>query len=404
MSLDLGKTVIQVDRLASDLNDRQQDWQRKVQRAVEAVRSFDVAGYEEKQRRSEATIAWRVPGVTGDPSVPHAAPVPPGDFCVAAVDGSHIDVDRNIPARCFLINIGVSVLTYGSNSDAQLSNQPRLYARDDELVIRNKSDGHRQQNIEGAVLGAVRTVEEIAALARVAEELPPDVPTLALVDGTLLMLGLVGQGYDDFVRRELIDEGFVQALDDFRRLAEERPMAVASYISLPRSAEVVNGLRLAVCPYEIADCDRYCGRTTPGDRPCDTEVGGLMDREVWAEVLQPGERSCVFTNSSALVANHYREHGLSFFYVHAGEEIGRVEVPDWVAGDEVLLGLAHSLVLDQCRRGPGYPVALMEAHEQAVVTGADRRHFVEMVEDALAGQRMPVYSSEKNRSKRLRWL
>ncbi len=404
MSLDLGKTVLQIDGLASDLKARQGDRVRRLQRALDAVRAFDVTGYEDKRQRSGANLAWRVPGVTDDPATGYPPPVLPQDFCVAAVDGSHIDVDRHLAARCFLVNIGVSVLTYGSNPDALLSSQPRLYARDDELVLRDRNALHRAQNIEGVVLGAKRTVEEVRALAEVVRGLPPDLPTLALLDGTLLMLGLVGQGYEEYVRRELIEEGFVRALDDFRQMAGERRLAVASYISLPRSAEVVNALRLAVCPYEVADCDRQCGQVAPDSRPCDTEVGGLMDREIWSALLRPGERSAVFESSSKMVADYYREHGLSFFYVHAGEEIGRVEVPAWVADDEALLGLAHSLVLDQCRKGPGYPVALMEAHEQAVVTGADRQYFVELVEDALYRQRLPVYSSEKSRSKRLRWL
>jgi NurA-like 5'-3' nuclease len=36
-------------------------------------------------------------------------------------------------------------------------------------------------------------------------------------------------------------------------------------------------------------------------------------------------------------------------------------------------------VLDQCEKGRGYPVALSEAHEQAVVRAADRRAFEELV-------------------------
>ena len=81
-----------------------------------------------------------------------------------------------------------------------------------------------------------------------------------------------------------------------------------------------------------------------------------------------------------------------------------MEVPSWVAEDEASLELMHSLIIDQCRRGPGYPVALMEAHEQAVVTGPDRRYFVELVEQALFDQRLPIYSSEKNISKRQKWI
>ena len=39
-----------------------------------------------------------------------------------------------------------------------------------------------------------------------------------------------------------------------------------------------------------------------------------------------------------------------------------------------------------------------------MVGGADRRYFVEMIEQALYAQRQPVYTSEKARSKRLRRL
>ena len=93
-----------------------------------------------------------------------------------------------------------------------------------------------------------------------------------------------------------------------------------------------------------------------------------------------------------------------FFYVNVGEEIGRVEVPKWVASDPVLLDLTHTLVIDNARRGGGYPVALQEAHEQAVVTSADREAFSAMVERFLEGQQLPVYTSQKQRSKRQRYL
>jgi hypothetical protein len=35
-------------------------------------------------------------------------------------------------------------------------------------------------------------------------------------------------------------------------------------------------------------------------------------------------------------------------------------------------------VMNQCAKGMGYPVALSEAHEQAVVRAGDRRAFVEL--------------------------
>ena len=100
----------------------------------------------------------------------------------------------------------------------------------------------------------------------------------------------------------------------------------------------------------------------------------------------------------------YGEHQVYFFYIRAGDEVARVEVPRWVALDEGLLGLTHSLVLDQCRRGHDYPVALSEAHEQAVVTAADKDGFWQLVEASLVEEHLLAVTSAKSRSKRTRWI
>jgi NurA-like 5'-3' nuclease len=60
--------------------------------------------------------------------------------------------------------------------------------------------------------------------------------------------------------------------------------------------------------------------------------------------------------------------------------------------------------LGQAECASGYPLALQEAHEQAVVSPADREAFRLLVEEALARRGLPVYTSEKQRSKRLRSL
>ena len=90
--------------------------------------------------------------------------------------------------------------------------------------------------------------------------------------------------------------------------------------------------------------------------------------------------------------------------MNTGDEIARVEVPAWVAENDGLLDLSHALILDQCRRAMGYPAAISEAHEQAVITGQDREIFRQMLEDTLQRNRLPVFTSEKARSKRMRSL
>ncbi len=192
-------------------------------------------------------------------------------------------------------------------------------------------------------------------------------------------------------------------LEEFRELAESRPLALASYISFPRSTEVVNILRVFLCPHEPADCGRFCSGDREGtERACD-KVAGLQDRELFASILGPGERSDVFSSRSSIVRKYYGRHEVCFFYLKLEDEIARVEIPRWVV-ERGLTELAHVLVYDQCRRGEGYPVALSEAHEKAVVTVADREHFWEVVEEALVGKGLSAMGSAKSRSKRTRWI
>ena len=405
MSLDLGKTALQIERMTEDLRERQSDRQKRLLAAIRETESFDVGAYEDKRERGQSVFNFIPPPNVQSPPSAAYDPVPtkpPSDFCVVAVDGSHIDVDRHLPVKCCLINIGSCALTYGSTPNATLVNMPRLYASDFELKIRSRGLPYEEQPIQGATLSALRAVEEMKALVEAVRDLPADVPTLALMDGTLIMF--MGRGVPDFVIEELVRRGFVRALDEMRELASERELALASYISLPASSEFMSALRVSACPHPVSDCRLHCGRIASGERPCDKIAEGLYDREVFKGMLAAGERSAVFASSNPLVQNWYGGHGVSFYYLNVGEEMGRVEVPSWVAEDETLLGLTHSLILDQCRRGPGYPIALMESHEQAVITTSDRRYFAEIVEDSLQDRHMPVYTSEKNRSKRLRWL
>ena len=133
-------------------------------------------------------------------------------------------------------------------------------------------------------------------------------------------------------------------------------------------------------------------------------MAGVQDRELFSDLLGQGERSALFISQSSVVRKRYGEHLVYFFYLRVDDEIARVEIPEWVAADESLLKLTHSLVVDQCRRGQGYPVALSEAHEQAVVTGADRENFWQMVENSLADEKIQTFTSAKARSKNTRWV
>ena len=223
--------------------------------------------------------------------------------------------------------------------------------------------------------------------------------TLALLDGSLILWGL--EAYPEFVTDELLDEGFLSYLEEMRKLNKDKQLGLASYISFPRSTDVVNVLRVALCPHDPLDTDRHCKDCEKRD--CDM-VAGVRDRELFSNILGSGERSALFISQSSIVRKHYGMHQVYFFYLRVDDEIARVEIPQWVAMDETLLNLTHALVLDQCQRGNGYPVALSEAHEKAVVTGADRENFWQLVESSLVDEHLPTLGSAKSQSKRTRWI
>jgi hypothetical protein len=398
MSLDLTKVTAQVITMIAGLKDSRAERENRLRSALETLNSptIDLEVLKRKIKASRTT--WLVADIVEGLNRRYAVPPAPTDFTVLATDGSHIDVDRHHATRCYLINTGSVVLHYGSRPDAVLSSSPRLYSDDKDLAI-TPPGGGREQPVEGAILGIKRSVEECSQLAELAAGLEESSPALALMDGTLILWGL--EAYPDFVADKLLTDGLLKCLDGMRKLNEKRQLALASYISFPRSTDVVNVLRVAVCPNEVPNCDRQC---PPGKKRDCEGLAGVRDRDLFINLLASGERSALFISPSKIVREHYGEHRTYFFYLRVDDEIARIEIPQWVAENETLLNLTHGLVLDQCRRGQGYPVALAEAHEQAVVTGADRDSFWELVEATLVEERLPGGGSAKSLAKRTRWV
>jgi hypothetical protein len=212
MPLDLGETLLQLDQVAQDLGQTREDREARLTALLEAAQGVDPAEAAEITRTSAdrpflaAQVEDRLVGSC-------APPPPPADWSVAAVDGSHIDVDRHLPVSCHLINLGGCVLTYGSRPEASFFSHPQLGAGPSELYLADPRNPAQEEAVTGPLLGLVRTVRELERLAEVAAECPSDTPTLALVDGSLVLWGLSGQGYRPFVRDVIIRDRLIPALE-----------------------------------------------------------------------------------------------------------------------------------------------------------------------------------------------
>jgi hypothetical protein len=295
---------------------------------------------------------------------------PPAAHTVIATDGSQIAPSHHEIAYCYLINVGRIILHYGQSKLPLLDSLPEVFYRPEDLYV-SRQWGIRTEEW----MGYQRTALEGQILAELAQALSDEMeaPTLALTDGSLIYWFLEQLPAE---ARDRILAPILAAWDQLRAIA----VPLVGYISASRSGEALNFLRLQSCPYLAPDCMTHCSEVV--DRaPCQV-LDPLKDAALWAIRLEPGQRSPLW-KSSARIQEFYGDHAIHFCYVNVGSEIARVEVPAWVATDENLLQSALSLVLGQVQKGYGYPVALAEAHNQAVVRGGDRARFFALLEQQM---------------------
>ncbi|MFY9588846.1 MAG: DNA double-strand break repair nuclease NurA [Actinomycetota bacterium] len=334
---------------------------------------------------------------------PGSRPLPaqsPPRWRIIATDGSQIEVSRHEIASCFLVNVGEVVLDYGDDPGARLGSAPSLYFEPGDLY---PIYGDEERSADGAIVAAVRDTQEFHRLAELAAE--ADRPAVALVDGTLILWrdetnprGLAGLAPDDVKKKRL------DAMLELFEAGERAGVPVVGYVSSPGGSDVVNALKVLICPEDPVDCDR-CPFTPPDkrpsavtDKPCDA-VLRVTDAQLFRRVLKAGERSPLFW-SGAPVLQAYGRHRVAFCYLDVNDEMARLEVPGYVAESPELMELAHWAAADQARRGYGYPVALAEAHEQAIVRWADREAFFRLVARRFVREGHRVVLSAKQLRKR----
>ena len=408
MALDLGLTTDQLlsamDGVVDDAIDRGRRLGDTIDRALSVPADEAAFRTAAVGRRPYISARTGSEGLLDSISPPEV----PRDWTAVSVDGSHIDVDRHLPLRCFLINLGGCIVTYGRDFGCRLFSEPALALDDDDLYLRPPDGASGEALIAGPLLGALRTVREVERLADAVESLPTDRPVLALLDGTLAFWDLQRGQYPRHVADTLIKDRLSHALARLRDAStDRRPVAVAAYTSRPRTTEAAGAVRLMLCDQGDADCNRLCTARRSQSEICDG-AAGFDDRELFELVLEPGHRSPLYRSSHlaarfalGLATGQEWSH---FYYLNSGAEIARVEVPDWLADDPELLALSHAMLVKQCQLGLGYPVAISEAHEQAVITGHDREEFRRMTLILLEQRGLPTSESAKSSSKRRPWV
>ena len=291
-------------------------------------------------------------------------------YTIVAVDGSQIYPDRHEGFPCFLINIGLVSLRYGVDGKrVQFQTNPYLYAGDEDPLM------------SGSAIDFVncqREAFEFAdALTFVQQECASDNPLLLLFDGSLFFWHLESKDY-------ALRKHFLQSYYSLLTNLCQSNILYASYVSLPRSKEIIQLMKFA------------CG----GQNGAPESLERLHDAQIMESLLSEGARSTFFVHQSKSNEQYPEAIMPHFCYCNVGPEIARIELPAWIANDTSATNKVMQIILDQAIKGRGYPVVLAEAHEQAVVKSADRDFFYHLIRRAGINKKYYQAISQKSLKKR----
>lgn len=348
--------------------------------------SKHLADFRAKVARSRTS--WLLADIHEPLTSSYGLPSLPSIMTVVATDGSQIAPSHHEVAPAFLVNISTVVLPYGTGERAHLTSQPTLFYREEDLYL---DYGGQRVPVTGDLLGMRRTLMEFESLLQAAFMAQQDGRSVcALADGSLILWQLEGRPP---AYQAIILQSYLACLER----ARQHGIPVLGYISRPRSRDVVNTLRVSLCPEQTPDSDR-CAYERERQPPC-TTILPMTDQLLFAAVLERGERTQIFGSASRIL-EAYQEHRVEFCYLHVGAEVVRLEMPRWVTTNPSLLALAHAVAFDQAQKGLGYPIALAEAHQHAVIRGSERELFYNMVTKAFLQRGVQTAISPKNLRKR----
>lgn len=264
-------------------------------------------------------------------------------YTVIGVDGSQIYPDRSFAAGvCGMINVGGIVLQYGQGSSS-------AHFFSSSLLV-GKADMHPGLVFCPEVIDTLRALREleVGIQKTLHFSLEERMNTLLLLDGSMIPYGLM-------LKSAAVQQFFATRFLALLAQCYENSIPVAWYISAPQSH------MLARCVGEEEQTDAYLLDTFLKNSTT-TPFFALNQSTLFGVLCPP-------------------EHAASFFYAKKNTEILRVECPFWVVESSRLRTLVSAVVYDQAEKGFGYPVALTEAHRQALITQTDRDFVLHQLQE-----------------------
>ncbi len=324
----------------------------------------------------QAHAPWLIPSWFDQLSTTYLIEAQKENYHVLSVDGSQIYPDRHQGTSCYLINLGSVHIHYnGERARVNLQSQPHVFVpQNEQEVIESSLDNVNCKRQDFELLDSYHLIESLANGADTDH-------TVLLFDGSLIFWHL--EGKEQTMKEEYLNRYILSLYKIY-----QTQTLMAGYISMPKSKELVNLIKLSLSDFDPVNNDNH------------KKVEHVIDAHIARYFLPPFHHSIMF-KSHSLITEHY-PHILKpyFFYINTGHEIARIEIPQWIAFNQSHIKKLVSVILDQTQKGHGYPVCLAEAHEQAVVKGPDREFFYHLIQKIGFDQQQRLVFSQKSMKKR----
>jgi len=314
------------------------------------------------------------------------APAPPERATIIATDGSQIMPDRHAAHLYYLINIGGVIYHHGSGSAPDSFSIPELHYPKDARAMATFLSSSGEVSIE-------RDLREIGTLAEKAwDHRHGQRPLLAILDQRLLYWPIGGD--DDKSTNEV-----QKWLRSMTRIKDSNGL-LAGYIDRPMTTAVITFLKTL----QGAETPDSFDWKSLGKRSL---TGGISDGALFSRLLNPGERSAIFTHISPRnteFAEFDADNQVCFFFMNPGidgRSIARIDLPLWVAEDEDAVTAVHALIYDQCQIIGDYPYVIARADEMAVVGRQDNQELNFMIDIKMQDYGIDISTTAKLGSKNL---
>ncbi len=320
---------------------------------------------------------------------------------ITATDGSQINPSAHEFTSACLINTGLIAFPYFKKDvPVTLASEPIAYSSTEEISAFTSESINDED-----LISYERTLKEVEELVKLTKSyLKFNLPIVAILDGTLIHWHIEKL---NSIYIEKFIERFSNALNELKSLN----IPVVSFLSNSRSNDLINMLKISKCIYDEVDCKKHCANIGSKNLPCNptTDYRPVFDRRIIEKFFKEnnaliGSRTSLFRSNSNILNHYENDLKILFFYLNTGTEVARIELPAYVARNKDLLKLVHNAINLQCKVGYGYPSALSEAHNQAVITRSDRELFYELIKKQNINSKSTIKISNKELKKRISFV